>query len=1007
MTGGSFYHAMNKTMIESYSSKYLEFISKGKWDMDPLNPNGQHWNQPYNGNEKTGNPWSGEIAYNSELACWYALINPDKAASTFLPYLDPDTANNPSEFGTTPINLFSRTEKGVPETYHFIRFLQDYGTPDPLPVYATNTPYSMTFVKNGVRTYVGYNPTNAPLDIAFSDSRIIKSVQPKQFGIWPSGLPGPVNASFRADPVSGFLPLQVNFTDSSQGQIVAWAWTFGDGGSSTAQNPSHTFTTEGTFNVTLIITDSTQKTSSYSQTITVSLGQASFTASPMGGIAPLLVKFTDTSGGVITSWAWTFGDGGSSTEQNPTHTFTTDGAFNVTLSVTDSTQRTSSCSETIIVKKSGELPGNFSISTLDSGSGTIGLYPSIATNGANQTYIAYFSSSASPPWADGTGGSVGVITLDTGTTPVTIQKEKNVAALTYHVLPPQVIQPEWGRSVITLDAGQKPVVAYINSGDTNPYYPQKLVLAYKSDDGWGQSKVADAFPWYPSVTGQGGEFPTAGFISGTGKNVNYLFNNDKDYKKPWGNVYVTPSGDQRTFFSDLAFLTHLYNGTEKTPSMVYYNQTSQDILDSWLPNKQAVATWNTERIWSGVNAGWLSAASDPGTGILGICWYDLTDKTLKFTQRQSGGSWSTPELVDTSGHDVGSNCSLAYGPASGIVPGPGISYYDATTRSLRFAWKDTSGWHTTEVDTGGAGTSSSLAYSSNGYPRIAYRHEDENALKVAYLKEGTGISADFTSDLRNGPVPLTVRFSDTSLSGVSGMSIAGTGNPDSSYGFHYWWDFDGDGDWEAEDDPNPVYTYAEAGSYSVRMLIHIKIFLLFFDLDVWGIADKGDYINATGPSAANFTASPLSGTPPLTVNFTDTSIGNYSAWNWTFGDGTGSSEQNPVHTYEGIGKYSVTLEVDGKGGSEITRKPGYIDVNSGALSGQAGILKISSDPDGAAIILDGVFQKTTPVDSLIARAGYHRLTLQKQGYQDSNQVISVSAGNLTVIPRVKLREIPA
>jgi PKD repeat protein len=68
--------------------------------------------------------------------------------------------------------------------------------------------------------------------------------------------PAGPSASFSAAPTSGAAPLTVQFTDTSTGSPTAWAWDFGDGGSSTAQNPSHAYTVAGTYTVRLTVTNS-------------------------------------------------------------------------------------------------------------------------------------------------------------------------------------------------------------------------------------------------------------------------------------------------------------------------------------------------------------------------------------------------------------------------------------------------------------------------------------------------------------------------------------------------------------------------------------------------------------------------------------------------------------------------------------------------------------------------------------------------------------------------------
>jgi len=124
--------------------------------------------------------------------------------------------------------------------------------------------------------------------------------------------------------------LVVNFTDAStdsDGTIVSWLWNFGDGNTSTAQNPGHTYAAGGTYTVTLTVTDNDSAVDSISKPVTVTANippTAGFTYSING----LTVTFTDTSSdpdGTIVSWLWNFGDGNTSTLQNPIHTYLSGG----------------------------------------------------------------------------------------------------------------------------------------------------------------------------------------------------------------------------------------------------------------------------------------------------------------------------------------------------------------------------------------------------------------------------------------------------------------------------------------------------------------------------------------------------------------------------------------------------------------------------------------------------------------------------------------------------------
>ena len=156
-----------------------------------------------------------------------------------------------------------------------------------------------------------------------------------------AGGPTPPVAGFSGAPTSGTVPLTVSFSDASQNGPTDWAWSFGDGGGSSAQNPSHTYTVAGTYSVTLTVTNA-DGTDTLTRTDYVVVDPtapqppvADFVGTPTSGTAPLDVAFTDQSTGDPTSWSWNFGDGSSSSAQNPSHTYTSVGSYTVTLTVTN------------------------------------------------------------------------------------------------------------------------------------------------------------------------------------------------------------------------------------------------------------------------------------------------------------------------------------------------------------------------------------------------------------------------------------------------------------------------------------------------------------------------------------------------------------------------------------------------------------------------------------------------------------------------------------------------
>jgi PKD repeat protein len=155
--------------------------------------------------------------------------------------------------------------------------------------------------------------------------------------------PDPVVAQFVGDPTNGDTDLTVYFTDLSTGNPTSWLWDFGDTGTSTAQDPSHTYTAAGTYTVSLTATgpggSDTETKVDYIEVTEPATPppapEADFSGSPTSGNAPLNVDFTDQSNGIVTSWSWTFGDGGTSTAENPSHTYTSAGNYTVSLTVSN------------------------------------------------------------------------------------------------------------------------------------------------------------------------------------------------------------------------------------------------------------------------------------------------------------------------------------------------------------------------------------------------------------------------------------------------------------------------------------------------------------------------------------------------------------------------------------------------------------------------------------------------------------------------------------------------
>jgi PKD repeat protein len=151
-------------------------------------------------------------------------------------------------------------------------------------------------------------------------------------------------ASIGASALTGTAPMTVNFAGSASGGTspYTYSWSFGDGGTSTEQNPSHIYVKAGAFTAKFTVIDNVGKKAGGSATVSVAAAStatptANFIAFPASGLAPHAVRFAGMASGGSSPYAyrWDFGDGTTSTERNPSHTYTQPGTYTVILTITD------------------------------------------------------------------------------------------------------------------------------------------------------------------------------------------------------------------------------------------------------------------------------------------------------------------------------------------------------------------------------------------------------------------------------------------------------------------------------------------------------------------------------------------------------------------------------------------------------------------------------------------------------------------------------------------------
>lgn len=170
-----------------------------------------------------------------------------------------------------------------------------------------------------------------------------------------------ITVNITAQPLSGPFPLSVTFNSSVANAAsggLTYAWSFGDGGTSNEIAPTHTYTKAGNYSVTLKVTDSRNRSGTSGPLairVTASVTPiARISASVESGQGPLSVDFTSTvEGGTLPyEYLWNFGDGSTSTETNPSHTYTDPGMYVVWLEVTDSASKTNRSTELTITVES-------------------------------------------------------------------------------------------------------------------------------------------------------------------------------------------------------------------------------------------------------------------------------------------------------------------------------------------------------------------------------------------------------------------------------------------------------------------------------------------------------------------------------------------------------------------------------------------------------------------------------------------------------------------------------
>jgi len=365
----------------------------------------------------------------------------------------------------------------------------------------------------------------------------------------------------------------------------------------------------------------------------------------------------------------------------------------------------------------------------------------------------------------------------------------------------------------------------------------------------------------------------------------------------WGYSFMEGTSMAAAHVSGVAALL-IANGNAVSPAEV------RQALESTAEDKD-VAGWDIRYGWGLVDAfaalQWIASKPGPGPGPAPGPNPKPSPEPLKaeFTAEPiTAPDQTTIQFIDQSTGNINSWLWDFGDGATSIDPNPSHIYKDARTYTV------------------------SLTVSG---PDGSDSETKERFIKL-FIPEIP--NADFTREPISINAPLTVQFTDTStcpatiINQTNGTLFFTSIESASLGGITTWtWDF---GDGTTSNERNPAHTYRQTGTFTVSLTV----------VGPGGTDSetKIDYIQLTKPSppVADFTAKPRSGNGPLTVQFTDFSVGHISSRLWDFGDGTTSTKKNPIHTYvfKDNGDFTVSLSVTGLGGNDTETKLKYIHLNT-------------------------------------------------------------------------------
>ena len=744
--------------------------------------------------------------------------------------------------------------------------------------------------------------------------------------------PPPTVAFYSPDTVMSCAPKTVQFTNQSvpnSGGTTTYFWDFGDGSTSNAQNPSHTYTASGNFTVSLVVTNGSGCTNvlNKSQYVKIAPKPASgFTASNNNSCtAPITTTFTNTTTNA-TTYRWFFGDGGTSTATNPTHTYTAPGSYTVTLI----SQNGGGCPDTLVTTAAvniGNLSAGFTnAATACAGSGVV--FTNTTVPGAGNS-----------TWYFGDGGTSTVANpTHTYTNPgtYTVKLVVNYSNCSDSVTHNITVNPKptaafsanktVGCSVpltVNFTNASSGGVSYLwDFGDggtstaTNPShtytalgnYTVKLIAT--GANGCTDTLVKTDYIKLNNVVISLGISPVAGCAPVTTVFTGTIVSTPEPIA-----TYLWDFGDGTT--SPLQNPSHTYN-TPGSYTVTYTVTTVSGCTASGYHvlnyGNRPVSnfTYTPGTVCSGSGSVQFTNTSTNGTTYL---WFFGDGATSTATNPSHvydvpGGTYTVTLITYNNGCSdtmVKTNIIRVLDPFANFTTAPSCANRKTTLFTNLSVGATSYSWNFGDGSPTSTATNPTHTYASNGTYSVTLTATNSTTGCVSmrtYPVRIFDITPAFTADTTKICRGQAVTFTSTST------------------GFNqYTWNF-GDGITQTTSVNTVTHTYGQPGIYTVSLSLTDNV--------CTDSVRKVNYISVGG-SDVNFTGTPQNGCSPLPVNFVDISNSALAiaTRTWNFGDGVTQNAPgtNIAHTYTNRGSYNVTLTLtDILGCTATVTKPAYINV---------------------------------------------------------------------------------